>query len=138
MFKAIKNYLFYRKIINKLKPTLLTNFGVKVDMLSRLYTVFTIPEREYKELVSQYQEHSDKLIEIEFKGYKKKLDTYLMKQGLTEMYGIYLEERANERQFMLAITYKHLDVLFWGNISRLILISLLVGMGIGGIILLFI
>lgn len=138
MFRAIKNYLFYRKIIKQLEPTLFTNFNVRVDMLCRLYTVFTIPEKEYTELKTQYQEHSEKLIETEFKGYKKKLDNYLMKEGLTEMYGIYLEERANERQFKLGITYKHLDVLFWANVATITGISLLIGAGIGATILLFV
>lgn len=131
MFKSIKNFLFYKKILKQLESVLFKNFGVRIDMLGRMYTVFTIPEQEYMEFTTQYAEHSEKLIETEFKGFKKKLDNYLMKEGLSEMYGIYLEERVNDRQFKLGITYKHLDILFWANFGLIVFVSLLVGVGIG-------
>lgn len=131
MIKAIKNYLYYRKMVKQLREPLFEKFGVRVDVLGRLYTVFTIPEKEYKEYVMQYFDHSEKLVDTDFRSYKKKLDNYLIKQGLTEMYGIYLEERVNERQFKLGIAYKHLDILFWANTGLVVTISMLIGAGIG-------
>jgi hypothetical protein len=137
IIKSIKNYFFYRKIVNRLKPELLKNFGIKVDLLSRLYTVYTIDEKDFLEYKS-YQEHSEKLIDTEFKGYKKKLDNYLMKQGLTEMYGIYIEDRVNDRQFKLGITYKYLDVLSIANALLILIVSILIGASMGLILLLFV
>ncbi len=130
MFKSIINFLHYRDVIKKNTDILYKEYGVKVDMIYRLYTVYTVDETEFLQ-------YGDQLVVSNFNEYKKKLERFLIKNGLSELYDVYIQDRVNARQYKLGIRYKLLDTLFWANVLTVAFISLFTGVGFGIIVYLF-
>lgn len=124
MFKSIKNFFYYKNVLKQHREELLRSYNVRIDMISRMYTVYTMDETEFLQ-------YGEPLFTSNLKTYKMKLDKYLIDIGLSELYGIYLEERVNDRQLKLGLRYKYIDTLLWANIFLIGFVSILVGLGLG-------
>ena len=133
MFKKLFNYFTYRKFIDRNKSGLEKEFDLKIDRLYRLGHRVSIPERRYEVLVNYKNPEIDifKNLDEETKKFISKMDTFFMKNGMSEFVGIYSAERTGVNQVTIIISYKFLNVVKLAVTTRVISIisafSLLLG-----------
>lgn len=123
MFKNIRNYIKYRKLIDKNKIELYDKFKIKVDNIYRLYTTVGIPEEtqylftRYDYSVVQVEEELDN----EVRRYINTLSRYFMDTGLIEFIIVNKDNlvRADQINVDLVIDFKMMDIIkFIANIRR--------------------
>lgn len=160
--QKIKNFIYYKNILNKYKDELYELHGIKIDYIYRMYKYYTIDEKEYLmyggdkpilhdnssiENVLNNMSSSGKLMngeqyfESTVSQKLSRLDSYLMKIGLSEMYGLTSKKRINIYTYKVIIEFKYIKTLFWANMSLILGISTIIGIIIGvilGIFLIFI
>ena len=89
IFKKIKLFHNYKKIISLSKVQLEANFNIRVDRASRIYTVLNIPDELYGEPYNLRKSDIDKISETYIREYIGKLSEYLNEKGLSELYDFY-------------------------------------------------
>jgi hypothetical protein len=127
-YKDIKTFLYYKDVVKKHEQDLSAKFNLRVDMLGRLYTVFSIQPADYKS-------YGDALLESEMKKYISSIDKYLIKLNLAELYGLASQEKLADNNYKIVIRFKPLNVVFWANMLVIfgitVVASIIIGLGLG-------
>jgi len=154
--RNIKNFKYYKNVLKSNKDILEKNYNIRIDFIWRLYTIYNIDPAEYKTYGEdkiiydninstnfQHLNKSDALLngedifELKIKKELSKLNTFLSSIGLTELYGISDKKRLDKYNYRIIIRFKYLDTKFWANIFLFMCFSIISGLIVGLILLLF-
>lgn len=101
LFKKIRLFKEFRKIINENKVELGNKFNIRVDNAYRLYTVLNIPEELVGEAFSLKKSDIDRISENFIRQYSSDLASFLNSKGLQEMYSFYKSEKVDKYSYLL-------------------------------------
>lgn len=162
IIRKFKNLMFYADTIKKHEKELYDKYNIKVDNIYRLYTVYNMDEDEYNQYggddhidvnnhntiegllqtasgsgkITNGNDLFNKKIDLEL----RKLDTFLIKIGLAEMYGYSQKKRIDKLNYKVVIEYKFLSTKFLANLAVIVglvsLSSIIIGSIVGLILLL--
>ena len=105
LFKKIRLFKEFRKVINENKVELSSKFNIRVDNAHRLYTVLNIPEELVGEAFSLKKSDIDRISENFIRQYSSDLATFLNSKGLQEMYSFYKSEKVDKYSYLLVYGY---------------------------------
>ena len=162
LIKKIKNLRYYLKIIKTNKKELYDNYNIKVDNIYRLYSVYNMDENEYNQYggddhidVNNHNSiegllqtasgsgkitNGEDLFNTKIDKELRRLDTYLIKIGLAEMYGYTQKKRLDKLNYQVVIEFKYMSTKFLANlavITGLVTLSSIIIGSILGIFLMF-
>ena len=107
IFKKIKLFHNYKKIISLSKVQLEANFNIRVDRASRIYTVLNIPDELYGEPYNLRKGDIDKISETYIREYIGKLSEYLNEKGLSEFYDFYEPvKKVDKYSYLIILGFK--------------------------------
>jgi hypothetical protein len=106
LFKKIRLFRLFKKIVNENKNELNTNFGIRVDRAYRLYTILNIPEELIGDAFSLRKSDIDRISEPYIKEYTNELGGFLNSKGLSEMYDFYELSKEDKLSWKLIIGFK--------------------------------
>lgn len=126
LFKDIRNYFSFKRIIKSKKVDLESNFNIRIDKADRLYTVINVPADAIGEAYDLKKSDVDRIAESYIREYVSKLSTYLNSIGLSELYDFYEPVKKVEKySYLIVIGYKQLDSLDINKIIYRILLPIL-------------
>ena len=106
LFKKIRLFKLFKKIVNENKNELNTNFGIRVDRAYRLYTILNIPEELIGDAFTLRKSDIDRISEPYIKEYTNELGSFLNSKGLSEMYDFYELSKEDKLSWKLVIGFK--------------------------------
>lgn len=125
MFKKIKWFFLYKKIIHKNIDVLYRRHGIKIDWVDRMYKTYTLNKDELDQEKIYGSTYIKTLIEKE----QSKIEETLIELGLEELVALIELEQLNEKQIGMAFRFKFFDTakisnfLLWFFITLLITVS---------------
>ena len=129
IFKDLKLFFSYRKIIKKSKIQLESQFSIRIDNADRMYTVLNIPTNLVEEPYNLRQSDVDSIAQNYIREYISELSTYLNSIGITEMYDFYEPiKKVDKYSYLIVIGYKQLDSVEINRIIYRIIIPVLSGL----------
>ncbi len=105
LFKKIKLFNNYRKVISKNRNELSSKFGLRVDNAYRLYTVLNIPEDLIGEAYSLKKSDIDKISENYIREYSSELSKFLNSKNLKELYDYYQVDKVGKYNYLLVFGF---------------------------------
>lgn len=115
IFKKIKLFYEFRKLVRSNKNNLLNDMGIRIDRANRLYTVVNVPplEEPYNMRKSDVDLVTDRYI-TEYMG---KLQSYLnSKIGIMELYTLYTIQRVEKSSYLVVVGFKYFNSVKYNNI----------------------
>lgn len=119
LWKKIKLFNNYKKIVKENKIELESKFGVRIDNAHRMYTVLNIPEELIGESYSLKKADIDAISQNFIKEYGTELASFLNKKGLNELYEYYEIKKVDRYSYLLVYGYsffksnKYYNNLYW-------------------------
>jgi hypothetical protein len=101
LFKKIKLFQLYKKIVSENRNELSSKFGIRIDNAYRLYTVLNIPEDLIGEAYALKKSDIDKISESYIKEYSSELSKFLISKGLKELYDYYQVNKVGKYNYLL-------------------------------------
>lgn len=136
IFKDLKLFFSYRKIIKKSKVQLESQFSIRIDNADRMYTVLNIPTNLVEEPYNLRQSDVDSIAQNYIREYISELSTYLNSIGITEMYDFYEPiKKVDKYSYLIVIGYKQLDSVEINKIIYRILLPIISIFGLIGFII---
>lgn len=105
LFKKIKLFNNYKKVISKNRNELSSKFGLRVDNAYRLYTVLNIPEDLIGEAYSLKKSDIDKISENYIREYSSELSKFLNSKNLKELYDYYQVDKVGKYNYLLVFGF---------------------------------
>ncbi|HOB26026.1 MAG TPA: hypothetical protein PKG93_02640 [Bacilli bacterium] len=105
IFKKIKMFRTFKKIINENKTELEQKFAMRADNAKRLYTVLNIPEEVIGEPYNLRKTDIDKIAENFIKEYSFELGKYLDSKGLQELYEYYEIKKVEKYSYLVVLGF---------------------------------
>jgi hypothetical protein len=105
LFKSLKLYFQYRKILSSKKEELLRNFNMRVDRVFRLYTVINIPTDLIDEPYNLRKQDIDNLSLKYISDFSFKVSEYLNSIGLSELYDMYDIKKVDKYSYLVVIGF---------------------------------
>jgi len=124
MFKKLRWFFFYRKIIHQNKLLLLKNHGIRIDWVNRMYKTYTLTDDDIQEIKSYGVKYLDNLLDKD----RAKIEETLLDLKIHQFVGLMEVEPLNERQIGIAFRFKHFDT---ARIANLSIWGLLTAMSVG-------
>lgn len=121
MFKKIRWFFFYRKIIHDNKELLFRKHGIKIDWVNRLYKTYILTEDDLNDIKSYGTNIIDRLLEKD----QSKIEETLIDLKIHQFVGLMEIEPLNKEQIGIAFRFKHFNTARIANISIWLLISIL-------------
>lgn len=120
LLKKIKLYNQYRKIIRNNREILSgPSLNLRVDRVSRLYTVINMPE--------DVKTYGTSLTEKYIKDYITQADTKFNEMGLGELVGILDMNKIDETNYLVVFGFSLMNtVKFWNTITFLIITGIII------------
>lgn len=115
LFKKIKFFFVYRRIIKKNKARLEGEFNLRIDKVNRMYTVLNLPE----DAVIYGKDLSEKYI----KKYLSDVDLFSKEIGLSELIGLLNMKQIDKQNYLVVFGYSKFNTAKVAN--RLIIAGLL-------------
>ncbi len=110
IFKQIRLYRSFSKILNENRVTLEANFNMKIDYVNRIYTVVNVPIDSIGEPYNLRKSDIDNISEKYLKEYISKSSEYLNSIGLVELYGFYEPiKKVDKYSYLIILGYKHMN-----------------------------
>lgn len=119
LWKKIKLFNNYKKIVKENKIELENKFGIRIDNAYRMYTVLNIPEELIGEEYSLKKADIDAISQNFIKEYGTNLASFLNKKGLSELYEYYEIKKVDRYSYLLVYGYsffksnKYYNNLYW-------------------------
>jgi hypothetical protein len=130
IFKKIKLFKNFIKIINENKSELGLKFNLRVDGAKRLYTVINIPNELIGEAYSLKRSDIDKISENYIRQYSKDLSDYLNSKSLSELYEFYKIEKVGKYSYLIVFGFSlfrsnsYYNILYYGIIPTFFILLL--------------
>lgn len=105
IFKKIRLFNNYKKVISKNRNELSANFGLRIDKAYRLYTVLNIPEDLIGEAYALKKSDIDKISENYIREYSSDLSKFLNSKGLKELYDYYKVDKVGKYNYLLVFGF---------------------------------
>jgi hypothetical protein len=115
LFKKIKFFFEYRRIIKKNKARLEGEFNLRIDKVNRMYTVLNLPE----DAVIYGKDLSEKYI----KKYLSDVDLFSKEIGLSELIGLLNMKQIDKQNYLVVFGYSKFNTAKVAN--RIIITALL-------------
>lgn len=122
MFKKLKWFFIYRKILKSNRELLFNKHNLKFDWVYRLYKTYTLTDDDLEEIKVYGGRYINNLIERD----KTKIENTLLELGIAELVALIELEKLNDRQIGLAFRYKYFDTAKIASISLWILFTILI------------
>jgi hypothetical protein len=117
MFKKIRLYNSFKKIISSNKVTLEGNFNARIDKVYRIYTVINIPEESFGEPYNVRKSDIDSISETYIKEYVSKISNYLNSVGLSELYDFYEPiKKVDKYSYLIVLGFKPFNSVKYNNL----------------------
>lgn len=119
LWKKIKLFNNYKKIVKENKLELENKFAIRIDNAYRMYTVLNIPEELIGESYSLKKADIDAISQNFIKEYGTELANFLNKKGLSELYEYYEIKKVDRYSYLLVYGYyffksnKYYNNLYW-------------------------
>ena len=133
IFKKIRLFDEYKKIIKSKRVDLEGSFNLRIDRAQRLYTVLNIPEELFGEPYNIRKSDIDTISQTYIKEYVTRLSTYLNSIGLTELYDFYEPiKKVDKYSYLFIMGFKPMNstnynkIIYYRILPFSILISLTV------------
>lgn len=105
LLKKIKLFFFYRSKIKEIEKELFNRFFIRIDNVSRMYTVLNIPEEKIDEPYRTRKQDID-VISVNFiKEYSSELSKFLNANGLQELYDWYETKKVDKYSYLLVFGF---------------------------------
>jgi hypothetical protein len=134
LFKKIKIFREYKKIIKSIKIELEQSFGVRIDKAWRMYSVINIPIEQVGEPYNLKRSDIDKIAESSIKGFSSDLGTFLDTKGLKELYDFYEVQKVDKYSYLLVFGFslfksnEYYDKIRFRLIPATVLVSIIVSL----------
>jgi hypothetical protein len=131
IFKKIKLFNNFKKIINQNKLELELKFNIRVDGAKRLYTVLNVPNELIGEAYSLKRSDIDRISENYIRQYSTEVGEYLNSKSLKELYDFYKIEKIGKYSYLIVFGFslfksnKYYNTIYYGIIPTLLLSSIL-------------
>lgn len=106
MFKKLKLFYSWKKIIYSLRIELSQKFTARIDSASRIYTVVNVPEDLVGDAYALKKADIDKISENFIRQYYVELGNTLNQQGLQELFDVYEIKKVDKYSYLLVIGFK--------------------------------
>lgn len=126
MFKKIRRFFIYKKILKNNKEFLKEKHDLNIDWIWRMYKTYIIPPYEIDAIKDYGVSYVNQLIQKEV----HKIDETFMKLHLSEYVGFMEAVPLNDREIGLAFRFKYID--FAKLIRNIIWILLFIILGVIG------
>jgi hypothetical protein len=133
LYKKIKLFKEYKKIIDYNSRSLLADFNIKIDSAYRMYTVLNINPDDIGEAFSLKRSDIDKISENYIRQYSSDLAKYLNNIGLSELYDYYKVEKVDKYSYLIVYgfsqfrSHKYYNIIYYGVIPTII-VSIITGL----------
>jgi cytochrome c oxidase subunit IV len=105
----LRNLSVYRRTLQQYKNELGKTFGLRIDKLGRCFTVLTFPE----EAETNIRVYGHQYVDNEVRNYLRGLMDYFRKIGLFEYTEIEKLDQLNEKQVLIIISFKYMNLEKW-------------------------
>lgn len=105
LYKKLKLFWEYKKIIKEKKEDILQRFGAKVDSAYRIYYVINIPVENVGEPYNLRKTDIDRIAETSIREYSSEVSKYLNENGLGEMYDFYEVSKVDKYSYLIVIGF---------------------------------
>ena len=117
MFKKIRLYNSFKKILRSNKVPLEGNFNARIDKVYRIYTVINIPEETFGEPYNVRKSDIDSISETYIKEYVSKISNYLNSVGLSELYDFYEPiKKVDKYSYLIVLGFKPFNSVKYNNL----------------------
>ena len=117
MFKKIRLYNSFKKIIRSNKVILEGNFNARIDKVYRIYTVINIPEETFGDPYNVRKSDIDSISETYIKEYVSKISNYLNSVGLSELYDFYEPiKKVDKYSYLIVLGFKPFNSVNYNNL----------------------
>lgn len=106
MFKRLKLFFEYQKVIKNLKFELQQKFNIRIDRANRMYTVINIPEELIGEAFSLKKSDIDRISENYVRSFTQELGTLLNNNGLQELHQVYEIQKVDKYSYLIVIGFR--------------------------------
>lgn len=106
MFKKLKLFYSWKKIIYSLRIELSQKFTARIDSASRIYTVVNVPEDLVGDAYALKKADIDKISENFIRQYYVELGNTLNQRGLQELFDVYEIKKVDKYSYLLVIGFK--------------------------------
>jgi hypothetical protein len=139
MFKKIRLYNSFKKIIRSNRVTLEGNFNARIDKVYRIYTVINIPEETFGEPYNIRKSDIDSISETYIREYVSKISDYLNSIGLSELYDFYEPiKKVDKYSYLIILGFKPFNSVNYNNLIWLRIVPILSIVSIISLIIYFI
>ena len=139
MFKKIRLYNSFKKILRSNKVPLEGNFNARIDKVYRIYTVINIPEETFGEPYNIRKSDIDSISETYIREYVSKISEYLNSIGLSELYDFYEPiKKVDKYSYLIVLGFKPFNSVNYNNLIWFRIIPILSVVSIIGLIIYFI
>ena len=132
-FRDLKLYIEFSRTIKKNKVAIESNFGLRIDRASRLYTVLNIPEDFFGEPYNLRKSDIETISENYIREYIGKMSEYLNSLGLSELYEPI--KKIDKYSYLIVIGFKPFDSVLFNKILWLRLVPILASVSIISLII---
>jgi hypothetical protein len=105
MFKKIKLFYAYRRILKNKSLVLKNKYNIRIDNAWRMYTVLNVPEELVGEAYSLKKSDIDKISENYIKQFYIEVGQELNTSGLTELFNIYDVQKVDKYSYLVVIGF---------------------------------
>ena len=105
MFKKIKLFYAYRRILKNKSLVLKNKYNIRIDNAWRMYTVLNVPEEVVGEAYSLKKSDIDKISENYIKQFYIEVGQELNTSGLTELFNIYDVQKVDKYSYLVVIGF---------------------------------
>jgi hypothetical protein len=105
LYKKIKIFGEFKKILRLNKTELEQIFGARIDNAYRIYNVINIPAEIIGEPYNLRKSDIDKVAETSIKEYTIKVSEYLDSKGLKEMYDFYEVKKVDKYSYLIVLGF---------------------------------
>jgi hypothetical protein len=105
IFKKIKLFSIFKKIVNQNKVELEQTLNIRIDDAFRLYTVLNIPQEFIGEAYDLKKSDIDRISEGYIREYTSKLSSILNQKGLSELYTFYESKKVDKYSYLIVVGF---------------------------------
>ena len=122
IFKKLKLYLNYRKVILSNRLDFKNNYNLRIDNVNRIYTVVNVPNQLFDEPYNMRTADINRISEPYITEYIRQVSLYLNKIGLSELYKMYDVQKVDKYSYLIVIGFSLFDT---SKVARNILLRFL-------------
>ncbi len=105
LYKKIKIFRAFKKVLRLNKTELEQVFGARIDNAYRIYNVLNIPAEVIGEPYNLRKSDIDKVAETSIREYTVKISEYLDSKGLKEMYDFYEIKKVDKYSYLVVLGF---------------------------------